>query len=75
MRDLLRWQLPAATYRSWLERTAGISRAEDVLTVAVESERAREWLTIRLQPRVEAEIARVTGEKLTVRWVVGTGEI
>ncbi len=74
VRDLLRWQLPAATYRSWLERTAGISRAEDVLTVAVESERAREWLTIRLQPRVEAELARVTGEKLAVRWVVGTGE-
>ncbi len=74
VRDLLRWQLPAATYRSWLERTAGLSRADNVLTVAVETERAREWLTIRLQPRVEAELARVTGEKLAVRWVVGTGE-
>lgn len=57
----LRPRLLADTYAAWLQHTAGVSYVDNVFTIAVENDRARDWLTKILKPRIEVELTRALG--------------
>ena len=68
----LQYQMTKATFTSWLTGTRVIPEAccADLLTVAVRSWYAQEWLTHRLQPVINRAVAGIAGYDLNVCFVV-----
>ena len=68
----LQYQMTKATFTSWLTGTRVIPEAccADLLTVAVRSWYAQEWLTHRLQPVINRAVTGIAGYDLDVCFVV-----
>jgi chromosomal replication initiation ATPase DnaA len=63
-------QMTRCTFVTWLEQTRAIELEEDVLTVQVESERAKEWIENRLNLKVQGSVEMICDRPLEIRYVV-----
>jgi hypothetical protein len=69
--DQLSLQMAQLTFDTWLRDTRAVGFEDGALVVAVKNEYAPEWLS-RLEATIERTAARVAGQVVGVRFVVGT---
>ena len=69
--DLLKQELPRATFETWLRPTEGHSLQGNDLTVLVASPHDAEWLEQRLYQTILRALRQGTDPKLDVRFAVG----
>lgn len=69
----LRYQLPGATWETWLRDTRGVDLAGEDLVVEVGSRYAEEWLRIRLRPLIIRTLRAIAGRELGVAFRVAEG--
>ncbi len=67
----LELQLTKATFSTWLKDARLIASDDDEYIVAVRNDYARDWLEHRLQGAIVRTLSAVTGQEVTVRFVVG----
>jgi len=69
----LRYQLPGATWETWLRDTRGVDLAGEDLVVEVGNRYAEEWLRIRLRPLITRTLRAIAGRELGVAFRVAEG--
>lgn len=69
----LRYQLPGATWETWLRDARGVDLAGEELVVEVGSRSAEEWLQLRLRPLILCTLAAIAGRELGVAFRVAEG--
>jgi|YNPNPStandDraft_1061719.scaffolds.fasta_scaffold31796_1 hypothetical protein len=67
----LQLELTRATFETWLRNSRLVACEDGVFVIGVANTYAREWLESRLRSVVERVLARLTGEKVSVRFVTG----
>ncbi|MDH7472921.1 MAG: DnaA N-terminal domain-containing protein [Anaerolineae bacterium] len=66
----LRFQMTRATFETWLQGTYIADVQGDVITIAVRSEYARDWLENRLLPLVQRTLTGLLGRPVNVQVMV-----
>lgn len=69
----LRYQLPSATWETWLRDTRGVDLTGEDLVVEVGNRYAEEWLRIRLRPLIKRTLRAIAGRELGVAFRVAEG--
>jgi len=69
----LRYQLPGATWETWLRDTRGVDLAGEDLVVEVGNRYAEEWLRLRLRPLILRTLCAIAGRELGVAFRVAEG--
>lgn len=69
----LRYQLPGATWETWLRDTRGVDLAGEDLVVEVGNRYAEEWLRLRLRPLIMRTLRAIAGRELGVAFRVAEG--
>jgi len=69
----LRYQLPGATWETWLRDTRGVDLAGEDLVVEVGNRYAEEWLRLRLRPLIIRTLRAIAGRELGVAFRVAEG--
>jgi hypothetical protein len=70
--ELLRSRVKQHVYDTWIRDTVGMDLKDDVLTVGVMNEYAREWLEKEYSNEIDQVLEEILGEKVTVQFRVIT---
>jgi hypothetical protein len=70
VKEQLRQEIPRATYENWIKRAVGVDYDENVLTIGVENEYARDWMEDRLSSTVRRVVTRISAKKSEIRFIV-----
>ena len=66
----LRFQMTRATFETWLQGTYIADMQGDVITIAVRSEYARDWLENRLLPVIKRTLTGLVGRSVNVQMTI-----
>jgi hypothetical protein len=70
VKDQLQQEIPRANYENWVKKAVGVDYDENVLTIGVENEYARDWLEDRLSATVRRVVTGINARASEVRFIV-----
>jgi chromosomal replication initiator protein len=70
VKEQLRQEIPRANYENWVKQAVGVDYDENVLTIGVENEYARDWLEDRLSATVRRMVTGISAKKSEIRFIV-----
>jgi AraC-like DNA-binding protein len=70
VKDQLEQDIPAASYERWVKPAVGIEYDNDILTVGVEDEFARDWLDDRVSSTARNIVTGINAHASEIRFVV-----
>ncbi len=70
VKDQLQKEIPRANYENWVKQAVGVDYDENVLTIGVENEHARDWLEDRLSSTVRRVVTGINARASEVRFIV-----
>jgi len=68
--DVVRSELNTPTFKTWFEHTAPLELSDSSFVVAVQNDFARDWLESRYAGLLKSALNEVTGQNLTLRFMV-----
>jgi len=70
VKDQLQQEIPSESYDTWVKGAVGIAYDEDVLTIGVANEYARDWIEDRLAATIRSAMTGINARQSDVRFVV-----
>jgi hypothetical protein len=74
VKNQLRLQMTRSTYETWIHDTQAIDYAADALMIGVANAYAQDWLSLRLRPLIERNLASVAGAAIAVTFIIAKPE-
>jgi len=70
VKDQLQQEIPRANYENWVKQAVGVDYDENVLTIGVENEYARDWLEDRMSSTVRRVVTGISARASDIRFII-----